>query len=64
MRDARGMMSVETVYFLEVLAASRIANPERPTDLMKEADELMGMLVTSAKTIKARGRSESALIIL
>lgn len=44
----------ETTYWLELLAASGIVNAELLTDLMKEADELTAILVTSVKTIKNR----------
>jgi len=44
----------ETVYWLELLGESGIVQPERLTDLMKEADELIAILVTSVKTVKNR----------
>lgn len=44
----------ETQYWLELLAAAEIVKPERFSDLLKEADELTAILVTSAKTLKAR----------
>ena len=44
----------ETVYWLELLTASGIVAQERLADLMGEADELTAILVTSAKTLKAR----------
>jgi four helix bundle protein len=44
----------ETMYWLELLADSGIVKADRLSDLMKEADELTAILVTSAKTIKGR----------
>lgn len=44
----------ETAYWLELLADSAIVQTERLADLMKEADELIAILVTSAKTLKGR----------
>lgn len=44
----------ETIYWLELLSDSGIVKAELLPDLMKEADELMAILVTSVKTIKAR----------
>jgi four helix bundle protein len=44
----------ETVYWLELLADSAIVQAELLSGLMKEADELTAILVTSVKTIKKR----------
>jgi four helix bundle protein len=44
----------ETMYWLELLADSGIVKVELLADLMKEADELTAILVTSAKTLKSR----------
>ncbi len=44
----------ETMYWLELMADSGIVKAELLSGLMKEADELTAILVTSAKTIKAR----------
>lgn len=44
----------ETTYWLELLADSGIVKADLLADLMKEADELTAILVTSVKTIKAR----------
>ena len=44
----------ETRYWLELLSDSGIVKVERLSDLMKEADEITAILVTSVKTIKAR----------
>jgi len=44
----------EAMYWLELLAASGIIKAELLVDLMKKADELTEILVTSAKAIKTR----------
>lgn len=44
----------ETGYWLELLGESGIVKANLLKDLMKEADELTAILVTSAKTMKAR----------
>jgi len=44
----------ETVYWLELLAESGIVKAARLDELMKEADELTAILVTSAKSTKKR----------
>ena len=44
----------ETVYWLELLAESGIVPETRLTDLSKEAEELMAILVSSVKTAKKR----------
>lgn len=44
----------ETKYWLELLGDSGIVKPEQLTDLLKEADELAAILVTSVKTLKRR----------
>jgi len=44
----------ETMYWLELLADTGIVKAELLDDLMKEADELTAIFVTSVKTIKAR----------
>ncbi len=46
----------ETVYWLELLVESGIVNADLLAVLMKESDELTAILVTSAKTMKARRR--------
>ncbi len=50
----------ETVYWLELLVDSGIAEAERMAELLKEADELIAILVTSARTVKTR--KEKAMI--
>ncbi|MBI2821696.1 MAG: four helix bundle protein [Acidobacteria bacterium] len=44
----------ETAYWLELLAQAGIVKLNLLTDLMKEADELTAILVTSTKTVKKR----------
>ncbi|SPF35736.1 conserved hypothetical protein [Syntrophobacter sp. SbD1] len=44
----------ETIYWLELLGDAEIVKAERLVDLLKEADELTAILVTSVKTLKAR----------
>jgi len=46
----------ETMYWLELLSESGIVKSEMLSDLMKETDELIAILVTSVKTIKSRER--------
>jgi four helix bundle protein len=43
-----------TLYWLELLADAGIGKAERLSELIKEADELTAILVTSVKTLKAR----------
>ena len=45
----------ETSYWLELLVDSGIMRMELLDPLMKEADELTAILVTSAKTVQRRG---------
>ena len=44
----------ETVYWLELLMDAGIVTAERMMELLEEADELIAILVTSAKTVKQR----------
>ena len=44
----------ETGYWLELLGDSEIVKPELLVELRKEVDELLAILVTSAKTLKSR----------
>jgi four helix bundle protein len=44
----------ETRYWLELLSESGIVKTDRLADLMKETDEIMAILVASAKTLKSR----------
>jgi len=42
----------ETLYWLELLQESGLIQPERLRDLVKEADELVAIAVSSRKTAK------------
>jgi four helix bundle protein len=44
----------ETSYWLELLVETGIVTAELLSELLKEADELTAILVTSAKTVKVR----------
>lgn len=44
----------ETLYWLELIVGADVLKAERVSDLMNEANELIAILVTSAKTLKAR----------
>lgn len=44
----------ETLYWLELLAESRIAPKAELADLQREADELLAILVSCVKTVKNR----------
>ena len=44
----------ESIYWLEMLAESNLAPPERVTLLAKEADEIVAMTVASIKTLRNR----------
>ncbi|GIW89831.1 MAG: four helix bundle protein [Pirellulaceae bacterium] len=46
----------ETVYWLELLVDSQIIGKDRLLPLMKEADELTAILVSSVKGAKKRGK--------
>jgi four helix bundle protein len=45
----------ETVYWLELLRESGLLKPERLAKILKEANELVAIAVTSRKTAKAGG---------
>lgn len=45
----------ETVYWLELLAEGGIVPPERLIELTREAEELISIFVSSARTAKRRG---------
>ena len=47
----------ETTYWLELLADGNIVKASRLESLLQEANELMSILVTIAKRVKARGRN-------
>jgi len=42
----------ETVYWLELLVDAGMVKPEQMTELLTEADELIAILVTGARTVK------------
>ncbi|HUW30064.1 MAG TPA: four helix bundle protein [Planctomycetota bacterium] len=46
----------ETAYWLELLVDAKIMEAQRLSDLMKETDELLAILMSSTKTIKKRIR--------
>jgi len=46
----------ETVYWLELLVDAGIVKADRMKELLEEANELIAILVTSAKTLKNRGK--------
>ena len=46
----------ETIYWMELLVESGIVKAKRLSELMREADELTAILVTSVKTLKHRTR--------
>ena len=46
----------ETTYWLELLQETEIVKAVMLSDLLKEADALTAILVTSAKTVKSRRR--------
>jgi len=45
--------SDETLYWLQLLKKSKIGDPEIVNELIKEADELVSIFVTSINTAKA-----------
>jgi len=52
-----GMQELEeSCYWLELLAEAHIFTPEKLMPLMTEADELMAILTTCVKKVKAEGR--------
>lgn len=48
----------ETVYWLELLVDSGMVKTERMAELLKEADKLIAILVTSARTVKTRKKKQ------
>jgi four helix bundle protein len=44
----------ESVYWLELLVESNIVPESQVTDLLKEANEIVAMIVASIKTLRAR----------
>ncbi len=51
------------MYQIELLGESDIVKAENLDELMKEADELIAILVISAKTAKQRRRSKRVIIL-
>ena len=47
----------ETVYWLELLVDAGIVKTDRMKELLEEANELIAILVTSAKTLKKQGKT-------
>jgi four helix bundle protein len=47
----------ETSYWLELLVEAEIIPAERLTELLRECDELIAILTTCVKTVKARGHA-------
>ena len=47
----------ESLFWMELLADNGLFKASRLSDLMKEADELLAIIVSSAKTALASGRS-------
>jgi four helix bundle protein len=54
----------ETVYWLELLADSRVISPKRLEGLLQEADELISILVAIAKKVKSRPKVKRAKMIV
>ena len=48
----------ETVYWLELLVDSGMVKGERMAELLKEADELIAILVASSRTVKTRKKKQ------
>jgi hypothetical protein len=48
----------ETLYWHGLVVGADVVKAERVSDLMNEANELIAILVTSAKTLKARKSNE------
>ena len=53
----------ETVYWLELLADSRVISPKRLEGLLQEADELISILVTIARKVKSRPKAKRARVM-
>lgn len=51
----------ETSYWLELLVDGNLVKASRLKDLRQEADELMAILVTIVKRVKARGRGRARM---
>ena len=44
----------ETIYWMELLIESKIVQPSRLAELMKESNEIVAMVVASIKTLRGR----------
>jgi four helix bundle protein len=44
----------ETIYWLELLVASKIVEPSRVNALLKECNEIVAMVVASIKTLRGQ----------
>jgi len=51
----------ESIYWMELLIEAWQMKPNRLTNLMKETDELLAMIVVSSKTAKSRSNQKSAI---
>jgi four helix bundle protein len=51
----------ESIYWMELLIDARQMKPRRLTNLMKEADELLSMVVVSSRTAKTCANPQSAI---
>jgi len=49
----------ETVYWLELLVGADIVKYDRMKELLEECDELIAIMVTSAKNLKIKKRTKS-----
>jgi len=47
----------ESLFWMELLADNNLVKPERLGDLMKEADEILAIVVSSAKTARISRRT-------
>src|ERR1039457_4612771 len=47
----------ESLFWMELLVDNNLVKPSRLRDLMKEADELLAIVVASAKTARSSNRS-------
>ena len=47
----------ESLFWMEMLVDNNLVKPERISDLMKAADEILAIVVSSAKTARASGRA-------
>jgi four helix bundle protein len=47
----------ESLFWMELLVENQLVKPERLADLMKEANEILAIVVASAKTARASSRA-------